>query len=129
MELGNMAFGHRSLQYHVERDWKQELMAFFVDLVCGNSYGSDYECELFEIHPYWWGDCTCGADDDENETTEHTVECRFRLPNFIYKPTGYMLEWYKYPLRDSYASDDLTDLEFYQMINNCIQHYVDSSDF
>jgi hypothetical protein len=25
-------------------------------------YGQDYTNDVFEMHPYWWGDCTCGME-------------------------------------------------------------------
>lgn len=25
-------------------------------------YGQDFRNDVFEMHPYWWGDCTCGFD-------------------------------------------------------------------
>lgn len=28
-------------------------------------YGCEYENDVFEMFPYWWGDCTCGFEDAE----------------------------------------------------------------
>lgn len=25
-------------------------------------YGAEYVCDVFEMHPYWWGECECGFD-------------------------------------------------------------------
>lgn len=50
-----------------------------------NGYGVDYENDVFMMHPYCW----C---DQEN--------CRWcgeeRAPNFLYKPTGGKVWWYKW---------------------------------
>lgn len=40
-------------------------------------------------------------------------------PNFVYKPTEYEIDWYKYPLRDSYANKELTLEEFKEILNKC----------
>lgn len=50
-----------------------------------NGYGVDYENDIFMMHPFCW----C-----ENET------CRWcgeeDAPNFLYKPTGGKVWWYKW---------------------------------
>lgn len=48
-------------------------------------------------------------------------ECMLRQPNFHYKPTDFRIEWYKYPLRDSYMSDLVTVDEFSQIIDKSIE--------
>lgn len=30
-------------------------------------YGADHVGATFEMHPFWWGECTCGFDDSERE--------------------------------------------------------------
>lgn len=46
--------------------------------------------------------------------------CSTVLPNFQHKPSGYSLKWYKYPLRDAYASEDLNLKQFSALIDNCV---------
>jgi hypothetical protein len=43
------------------------------------------------------------------------------LPNFIYKPDGFRMQWYKYPLRSCYANRDLTFDVFERMIDACVK--------
>lgn len=67
--------------------------------------------------------CTCGRDKRYRAfaaTDNHDPKCPIITPNFLFKPTGYALDWYKYPLRDSYASAKLSVAEFGLMIDACI---------
>lgn len=67
--------------------------------------------------------CTCGHQEEYEkwrETNDHAKDCLIVLPNFLYKPSGYQIKWYKYPLRDSYASAALALTEFRVMIDVCI---------
>lgn len=41
-------------------------------------YGCEYENDVFEMHPFWWGDCECGFDARDCEWTEshpHADDC------------------------------------------------------
>lgn len=58
---------------------------------------------IFMINPYYWGD----AYDLLN------------FPNFKYYPTGLEMTWYKYPLRSCALSQELTEDEFYEIIEDC----------
>jgi hypothetical protein len=51
---------------------------------------------------------------------EHAPTCGTVRPNFLYKPTGLRIDWYKYPFRDSYSSAPLTADEFGRVIDACI---------
>ena len=48
-------------------------------------------------------------------------ECLLMRPNFYYKPNGFEIQWYKYPLRDSYTNKPITLTEFKQIIDKCIE--------
>lgn len=118
MELGNMIFGCSRGPYEFpNRDivdsWEWGRL---INTVCDGCYGfakDEFECnarggfsnDIFEINPYYWGDCDCGGDD----TDEHSSTCSLMIHNFVYKPTGFWIDWYKYPFRDSYMSHDLTE--------------------
>lgn len=69
--------------------------------------------------------CTCGRDARANvfwgEIGGHTPECRFVQPNFLYKPTGFRINWYKYPFRDSYMSPGITPAEWRKVVRHCIE--------
>ena len=82
----------------------------------------------------WWHGCAlrCSCDFDRRfdaVMTEYAAEfgheghkpdCKLVVPNFFHKPSGYVLKWYKYPLRDSYENQDLSKEEFLNMIQGCI---------
>jgi len=201
----NQCFISKSKEYKVPRGvgFEEELRRLFRACApCKNEnwveYGLKFKNDVFVIFPYYWGECTCGYQEKEEEwfdTHEHAEKCyqsilkkeldsydqqhpdekwekrrkahelitkrlcekmgivwldevswenyctceyREQLdeffknnhhhsdcpivrPNFFYKPTGYELRWYKYPLRDSYANKALTLEQFKRMIDDCIQ--------
>lgn len=68
--------------------------------------------------------CTCTYQERwQRFCTEHShaPSCPIIKPNFLYKPTGYSIQWYKYPLRDSYASDAISLVAFRAMVDKCIK--------
>jgi len=80
----------------------------------------------------WWHGCAVRCDCDYNERYEkwlkkigypdgHKKDCLLVKPNFLYKPTGFQIQWYKYPLRDSYSNQPITLKEFREIINECIK--------
>lgn len=125
MELGNMIFGNSRGEYPVDRAWQDDFCEFLYE--CGFSgYGfiedekleefekfdaSDdgmiesryFENDVFIVRPYYWGE------------DEKIAE----LPNFVYKPTGFELQWYKYPLRDSYMNQNITFEKLQEIIEHC----------
>jgi|GEM_PF-633842 len=118
MELGNTLFGHSRGKYSLIRGkgFEEVLDRLFEVCVPNNRmYGEVFENEVFAIFPYYWGDCTCG--DEQN----HKQDCPIVKPNFLYKPTGFELRWYKYPLRDSYTNQKITLAEFKKIISTCIR--------
>lgn len=42
-------------------------------------------------------------------------------PNFIYKPAGFRMVWYKYPLRSCFANRGITFDEFEKMVDACVE--------
>ena len=141
MELGNMIFGHSRGKYPLDREKIESkaghLFKHLLIVTNCDSYGiylgkdvnhetklGGYKCEKFEINPYYWGECDCGAGEDG----PHKPECSLRIPNFIYrfpdKKTVLEIRWYKYPFRDSYANMELTADMFADIIRDCIK-YVD----
>lgn len=113
MELGNLAFGKSRGKYPVNRDWQNMFCEYLRDMGFDGYGDTDdaklkeheliiesehdqsmrkFENDTFIVMPYYWGD-----DDYISE-----------LPNFVYKPTGFSISWYKYPLRDSYMNQDIS---------------------
>lgn len=82
----------------------------------------------------WWNGCgvICDCDFDiryQNILSEyceifgndyHKDDCKLVIPNFTYKSTGFTINWYKYPMRDSYMNQNILSEEFQEIINNCI---------
>lgn len=73
------------------------------------------------------GGCSCGAwalDDERVNTLEHTEGCRVTIPNFLHKPSGLWIVWYKYPFRASYSNRTFTLPEFTKIVQECIDSLV-----
>lgn len=69
------------------------------------------------------GHCDCGYNEEYNkwrETNNHNGNCPIVKPNFKHKPTGFEIQWYKYPLRDSYMNNPITLKDFSKLIDDCI---------
>jgi hypothetical protein len=108
IELGNLFFGHSRGEYEFpdrdivnSREWESLMTA--TDMA-EDYHCSYYENDVFVIRPYWWGE------DDAPEAS---------MPNFLYKPTGFEIRWYKYPFRDSYMNQDLTEKEIKAVFRKC----------
>ena len=111
MELGNMMFGNSRGKYAVEpREEYQDIFCDFLEsigcdmrgwsrIIAGNMT----ETDKFIVRPYYWGE-----DDAEAER-----------PNFLYKPTGLEIRWYKYPMRDAYSNQDVSIVEFAKILEDC----------
>jgi hypothetical protein len=114
MELGNMVFGHSRGEVQMPRQsgFEDELLRLIEELPGGKNaggYGVHFSNDVFEMHPYCW----CDKEDcPQCETGEQA--------NFLYKPTGYEIRWYKYILRDAYASAPMKIGKFSEMIDACI---------
>jgi len=82
----------------------------------------------------WWHGCAVKCTCDYGQRLEAIYEryaeefghmgckpdCNLVKPNFLYKPTGVSISWYKYALRDSYMNINISVKQFAQMINHCI---------
>ena len=110
-EMGNLLFGHSRGEYCVEpRGDYQEIFQEFLFENGFDGYGRlegsdepEFENDTFIIRPYYWGE-------DEKEQI---------LPNFVYKPTGVEIKWYKYPMRDAYCNKDISVEQFKRIIDEC----------
>ena len=112
MELGNLMFGHsRGMYQVVPREEYQDAFVDFLFSNGGDGYGyfdkadksGCFENDTFIVRPYYWG---------EDEAVA-------RLPNFVYKPTGLEIRWYKYPMRDAYSNMDVGIDEFCTILQAC----------
>ncbi len=85
------------------------------------SYGFETESED------WWHGCAMRCSCDFNERwemflskNEHKSSCKIIKPNFLYKPTAFEIQWYKYPFRDSYMNINLSVSDFSEIVDKCI---------
>jgi len=70
--------------------------------------------------------CTCGLNSSFEEwvkNKKHKSDCRLIQPNFLYKPTGFSIMWYKYALRDSYMNQDISLDKFRVILRDCVMSY------
>lgn len=117
MEIGNAIFGHSRGEWPIPRStgFEHELIRLFEAYApkrdkSWREYGVEFSNDVFEVHPYCW----C-----EEETCP---QCGTgEQANFLYKPTVFYISWYKYPLRDSYASKKISVHEFCHIIDDCIK--------
>lgn len=67
--------------------------------------------------------CTCSHDAEAEAYWRliggHTASCRFTQPNFLFRPTGFRMNWYKYPFRDSYMSEEITGAQWVEILDAC----------
>lgn len=101
------------------RKWYREKEAFMnklYDRLCAE-YGLDRQFGC-AVH------CTCNYKERWAKfcaENDHDKNCPIVKPNFHYKPLGFEIRWYKYPLRDSYMNMDISLEEFASIIDECIK--------
>lgn len=120
IELGNLLFGHSRGEYAIGREEFQEPFHEFLHNHEFDIYGlpdtdaraeqyvtkdgdNYFENDVFLLRPYYWGE------DEE-------IAAR---PNFVYKPEGITIEWYKYSLRDAYCNKDISLEKFLEILQVC----------
>lgn len=82
-----------------------------------DGYGANIETPVFTMRRFYWGNCTCGAHDDPAEPP-HKPTCAFELPNFVHKPTGFEVRWYKWIGRDN-ETKGTPPADLAQMVREC----------
>ncbi|MDE2425654.1 MAG: hypothetical protein KGO96_07090 [Elusimicrobia bacterium] len=108
--------------FNVNRDWQRDMYYLFESIDPNYVYhGFNFENDTFIIRPFYGEDCECEPDIDDGWETTHTADCPVSLPNFHYKPTGFKLQWYKYPLRASEMNQNLSYKEFREIIDTCVK--------
>ena len=95
--------------------WRENgVAARLVSELC-DRHGLSYP-EFSAVH------CTCDYGDRWevfSSQNGHKDDCPVVTPNFLFKPSGFRLDWYKYPLRDSYSSEPLTAELIDRMFAEC----------
>ena len=69
---------------------------------------SEEDNEVFSNRYFCW---------DDPETVESQSECL--KPNFLFKPTGFEVTWYKHPFRSMWMNQDLSPREIMHMMALC----------
>jgi hypothetical protein len=111
MELGNMAFGHSRGEHPIDdrMGYLDDFMPL-LDAICeGSIYGTNFENESFEMHPYCW------CDEETCKQCGTGEQC-----NFVHKPSGLAVRWYKYAFRDSYMSKSVDRAGFREIVAECV---------
>ena len=89
------------MEYHIDRKVWQILWDAIMTPK-GFGWGdSDFSNDVFEFRAYRWDD----------ETNDY---------HFHHKPSGFKIEWYKYPLRGAMCNIEITDSQFVDILNDCI---------
>ncbi len=114
MELGNMMFGNSRGTYVVVP--REDYQDAFCEFLYANGWDGhairtddlvpdpyEFENDTFVVRAYYWGEDEAIAE----------------LPNFVYKPTGLEISWYKYPMRDAYSNQDVSLEEFKDILDAC----------
>lgn len=111
MELGNIAFGHSRGQYPIDdrMGYLEDFEPLLEAVGDGSCYGAHFENDTFEMHPYCWCD------------EETCPQCGTgKQYNFLHKPSGFAVRWYKYAFRDSYMNQEAGRERFVEIVADCI---------
>ena len=68
--------------------------------------GNDYENDVFMVRSYNWNE----YDKDGKDLNEY---------HFYHKPSGFKLQWYKYPMRSPYVNMNITHEQFLDILRDC----------
>lgn len=83
-------------------------------LLTSNSGAEDYVNDVFEMRSYCWCDATWEEDPDH----PHAHGCP---PNFVYKPTGLVITWYKHANRGATSNKKYPGARtWFEVIKHCI---------
>lgn len=112
MELGNLVFGHSHGEFPInDRQGYLDVFAPLLDILSdGTCYGSEFENDVFEMHPYCW----CDGDNCKQCGTGEQY-------NFLHKPSGFGIRWYKYAFRDSYMNQNMGKAKFAKIVAECVK--------
>ena len=109
------------MDYHVNRKvWQILWDAIMTPFGFCHSGRGEFQNETFEYYPYVW---------DDNIGLINTY-------HFRHIPSGFTIEWYKYPLRGAMCNMNITDDQFVDVLYDCtnslqinspikITHHVD----
>lgn len=118
VELGQELFSNSPHQEY-EVDWASGGLVALAEvikvkrndrgLLVSNWGESSYESDIFDMRTYCWCD---------GEKEGHQDGCP---PNFHYKPTNLIINWYKHCERGVSANQDLSALDWFKIVQHCIE--------
>ena len=116
-EIGQSIFGVPWLNYMSPKFIEKDLRTLS-DLIdsgyIGYNYGSKFKNAVFEMNDYYWGECTCGYDEIENEWYDEHA----------HKNNCYQKDWQG--LREKYAG--ILDVQNNEIIELCTKHNIPYND-
>lgn len=80
-------------------------------------YGCDFKNKVFEMRPFYWGECDCGGE----KTGKHSQKCSLELPNFKHYKSGLEIRWYKWIGRDMEFNKSINKGEWKEIFQECIK--------
>lgn len=129
-ELGNVLFGNNpyAAKYPmIPREPLQDMFVMMLDNIGCDGYGiatgkipaglkknentGGVYNNVFEVNPYYWG--------EDEEIAD--------LPNFVYKPLGLRVYWYKYPMRDAWTNYGWTESEIIEEFQKALSDCTESA--
>jgi hypothetical protein len=118
MELGQMLFSNSPMQEH-EAYWASSGLAEIAEVIqeqrkdiglLVSNYGeAPYESNVFDMRTYCWCD---------GEGEGHEQGCP---PNFHYKPTNLIINWYKHCERGITSNQILGVTAWYKIVHDCLK--------
>ena len=78
-----------------------------------------FENDTFIVRPYCW-EYDCWGDFDEIELKYDEQYIHDNSWHFYHKPSGLKVSWYKYPLRSPEANMEIDNVQFYAVLQDCM---------
>lgn len=86
---------------------------------CGGEINFDRLRDYENHHPP--PSCTCGVETAWQERDTHDPICKVVQHCFTYKPSGFVLDWYKYIGRDMAIREQGTDVSLREILETCLR--------
>ena len=85
------------------------------NLLTSNAGAKEYINDVFEMHTFCW----CDAGWDEDPTHPHAEGCG---PNFLYKPNGMQITWYKHANRGISSNKQYPGARtWFEIVSDCVR--------
>lgn len=123
MELGQFLFSNSPIQKH-EAYWASNGLTDIAEVIqeyrgddglLVSNYGeAPFDCDIFSMRTYCW----CDGDREGHEDG-----CP---PNFIHKPSGLIINWYKHAMRGITSNKKLSKIEWLRIVQECLEVLEDT---